>query len=121
MAPLPWHVVHSPHRSASHFISVLAYIVVSFHLLWKSSFRTPHNSHGFATSSEMMHDFSRQKSELVTCVAEVAFGEREDPGGLDGEHKDRIWEDLVFIIVVKAAVAHQVFPSSIPRGRPHRG
>ncbi len=67
------------------------------------------------------HDFSGRKSELVTCVAEVALGEREDLGGLYTEHEDRIWEDLVFIVVIKAAVAHQVLPSSVPLGSPHLG
>ncbi len=68
-----------------------------------------------------VRDFSSRKSELVTCVAEEALSEREDLGGRDREHENRIWEDLVFIMVVKAAVAHQVLPSSVPRGSPHLG
>jgi hypothetical protein len=34
--------------------------------------------------------FFGRKSELVTGVADVAFGEREDLGRLDGEHENRI-------------------------------
>lgn len=57
----------------------------------------------------------------MTGVAKVVFGEREDLRGQNLEHEDRIWEDLVFIMVVKASIAHQVFPASVPCGRPHRG
>ncbi len=50
--------------------------------------------------------------ELVTSMAEVALSEREDLGELDREDENRIWEDLVLIVVVKGAIAYEILPSS---------
>ena len=47
-------------------------------------------------------------SELMTCDAEGALGEREDLGGRDREHEDR-----PTTFEVKAAAAR---PSSVPFG-----
>ena len=69
----------------------------------------------------MPHDFSRQKSELVTGMAEVALGEGENLDGRDREHEYRIWEDLVLIMMVKVAIAYQILSASVPPGCPHRG
>jgi hypothetical protein len=46
----------------------------------------------------------------------VALGVRVNLRGLDLEHEDRIGENLLFlfIIVVKVAIAHLVFPASVP-------
>src|SRR6266699_31534 len=63
----------------------------------------------------------REKLELVTSMAEVALSEREDLGELDREDENRIWEDLVLIVVVKGAVAYEILPSSVPPGGPHPG
>ena len=63
-----------------------------------------------------MLDKSCRKSELMTCVAEGALGEREDLGGLDLEH-----EGHPTIFVVKAAVAPLVLPSPVPFCGPCRG
>ena len=64
----------------------------------------------------MSRDFWGRKSELVTRVAEVALGEREDLGGRDREHEGRppTW-------VLKAAVVHLELPLSVPPGGPCHG
>ena len=64
----------------------------------------------------MSRGFSSEKLEPVTSMAEVALSEREDLGELDREDENRIWEDLVLIMVVKAAVAYEILPSSVPPG-----
>src|SRR6266566_2852137 len=71
-----------------------------------------------AKIGEGSHDagLSIQKSELVTCVAEVALGERDDFGGRYREHEGR-----TTTFVVKAAVARQELPSSVPLGGPRLG
>ena len=69
----------------------------------------------------MSRGFSSEKLEPVTSMAEVALSEREDLGELDREDENRIWEDLVLIVVVKAAVAYEILPSSVPPGGPHPG
>lgn len=53
---------------------------------------------------------------MVTGVAEGAFGKREDLGGRDGEHEDR-----VIAFVVKDAAKHFLVPSSVPLGGPRLG
>src|SRR5258708_2445146 len=55
-------------------------------------------------------------SELVTCVAEIALGERENLGGCDREH-----EGYPTTLMVKAAVAPLELPSPIPFCRPCLG
>src|ERR1019366_8852816 len=62
-----------------------------------------------------------RESEPVARVAESALCEREDLDRPDREHEDLLWEDIEFIVVVKAAVADQVLPSSVPLRRPHLG
>src|SRR5436305_3752830 len=69
----------------------------------------------------MSRGFSSEKLEPVTSMAEVALSEREDLGELDREDENRIWEDLVLIVVVKAAVAYEILPSSVPPGGLHPG
>src|ERR1051326_5772998 len=69
----------------------------------------------------MPRGFSRETLELVTSMAEVALREREDLAELDREDENRIWEDLVLIVVVKAAVADEILPSSVPPAGPHPG
>jgi hypothetical protein len=60
----------------------------------------------------------REKLELVTSMADVAPSEREDLGELDREDEHR----LVLIVEVKAAVAYEKLPSSVPPGGgPHSG
>src|SRR5215471_11804000 len=55
--------------------------------------------------------------ELVAGVAEVAFAEREDLAGGDGEHQDRFCAPGV----VEAAVAHLVLPLPGPLRGPRLG
>ncbi len=56
-------------------------------------------------------DFSSEKSELVTRLAEGALGIREDLGGREREHRDRL-----NVLAVKGTAAHLVLPSSVPLG-----
>ena len=58
-----------------------------------------------------MRDTLCRMSELMTCDAEGALGEREDLGGRDREHEDR-----PATFEVKAAAAR---PSSVPFGGPY--
>jgi len=60
----------------------------------------------------------REKLELVTSMADVAPSEREDLGELDREDENRFW---VLSVEVKAAVAYEKLPSSVPPGGPHPG
>jgi hypothetical protein len=62
-----------------------------------------------------------RESESVTRVTETALCKREDLGRLDREHEDLLWEYPVLIVVVEAAVADQVSPSSVPLPGPCRG
>ena len=64
----------------------------------------------------------REQLELVAGLAE-AYGEGEDPGGLDGEHEVRIRENSLFVFILegKIPVAYLVGPASLPLARPHRG
>ena len=52
-------------------------------------------------------------------MAEVALSEGKDLDELDREDENRIWEDLVFIVVIKTAVADEILPSSVPPGGSH--
>src|SRR5258708_14428875 len=66
----------------------------------------------------MSRGFSSEKLELVTSMADVAPSEREDLGELDREDENRFW---VLSVEVKAAVAYEKLPSSVPPGGPHPG
>ena len=59
----------------------------------------------------MSRGFSSEKLELVTSMADVAPSEREDLGELDREDENRFW---VLSVEVKAAVAYEKLPSSVP-------
>ena len=71
------------------------------------------NSLSEAATSFLLSLPSPVKSELMTCDAEGALGEREDLGGLDLEHEDR-----TTTFEVKAAAAR---PSSVPLRGPGFG
>ena len=52
----------------------------------------------------------------MTRLAEGSLGIREDLGGRDREHRDRLTT-----FTVKGTAAHLVLPSSIPLGSPRLG
>jgi hypothetical protein len=56
----------------------------------------------------------RTGSELVTCLTEGAFGEREDFGRRYREDEDRLRDERITIPVMEAALADRVVPSPIP-------
>src|SRR6476659_5545025 len=62
----------------------------------------------------------RSLLELMSCVTEgIPLCTREDLGGREGEDEDRVGKRLVFIMVKKVAVAHEVLPAPVPPSRPH--
>src|SRR2546428_1156912 len=79
-------------------------------------YRPPARPRRPSRKSRSLERHSSSTSEPMTCVAEGALGEGEDPGGRYGKY-----EGLTVTFVLKGTIAHLVMPSPIPLGGPCPG